>query len=75
MTDSSTAPPKVLFYQDYGCSNVNYNFDDCLGQMYAMLQNGLICMGSSKIYYPKDHAEYTDSLGMGVLWQAFILFK
>lgn len=33
--------------------------------MYAMLQNGLICMGSSKLYYPKDHALYTDSLGNG----------
>ena len=75
MTDSSTAPPKVLFYQDYGCSNVNYNFDDCLGQMYAMLQNGLICMGSSKIYYPKDHAEYTDSLGNGGSFgQAFLYY-
>src|SRR5690554_3388672 len=40
MIDSSTAPPKVLFYQDYGCSNVNYNFDNCLAkcmQCYKMV--------------------------------------
>ncbi len=65
MVDSTPLPPRVLFFQDMGCSNVKYNDDNCLGQMYAMLNNGLICFGSSKEYGPNPHTIYTQQLGSG----------
>jgi hypothetical protein len=65
---------KVLFFNDLGCSNLQYDAENCLGQMYAMLHSGLVCMGATSWNWNSNsHAKFSEALGNGrTFGQAFL---
>jgi hypothetical protein len=65
MTLNGGGASQPLFYDSHGCDNANIFELNCLVQMYAMGHHGLIGMGASIGFYPKERKTYYTSLGKG----------
>jgi hypothetical protein len=56
--------PKAKFIFTGGCSNLDLSGQNCLGMLYAMMGNGLICFGSTTEHWwsPTDFETYMQYL-------------
>jgi|GEM_PF-5574514 len=59
-------PSQVPFFSSLGCSNLQYDEENCLGQMYAMLHNGLLSLGSTSLNWgDNSYVVYARALADG----------